>query len=125
MTDLARAADFVLPGASSVEKQASYSNDQGRLQASARAMSAPGEALDDWRILVDVAAALGVSLGLASDGQVRQEIARRFPDVKGLEGLTALTFRRPVSARSWLQARACAAYAQERLNKEKNFAVGG
>jgi NADH-quinone oxidoreductase subunit G len=104
MTDLARAADFVLPGASSVEKQASYTNDQGRLQGTARAMSAPGEALEDWRVLVDVAAALGAPLGVASDGQVRQEIARRFKDVKGLEGLTDLTFERPVSARTWLQA---------------------
>ena len=38
MTDLARAADFVLPGASSVEKEASYTNDQGRLQGTARAI---------------------------------------------------------------------------------------
>ena len=38
MTELARAADFVLPGASYVEKEASYTNDQGRLQAAARAV---------------------------------------------------------------------------------------
>ena len=104
MTDLARVADFVLPGASSVEKQASYSNDQGGLQGSAQAMSAPGEALEDWRILVHVAAALGLPFGHTSDSQVRAEIAVRFPDVKGFEGLTALTFARPVSARTWLQA---------------------
>src|SRR5215831_168023 len=44
LTDLARAADFVLPGASSVEKQASYTNDQGRLQGTARAIPLPGGA---------------------------------------------------------------------------------
>ena len=42
LTDLARAADFVLPGASFVEKEASYTNDQGRLQGAARAIPAPG-----------------------------------------------------------------------------------
>jgi predicted molibdopterin-dependent oxidoreductase YjgC len=36
LNDLARAADFVLPGASYVEKEASYTNDQGRLQGTAR-----------------------------------------------------------------------------------------
>ena len=44
LTELARAADFVLPGASYVEKEASYTNDQGRLQGTARAIPLPGEA---------------------------------------------------------------------------------
>jgi anaerobic selenocysteine-containing dehydrogenase len=37
MTDLAAAADFVLPGAAYVEKDAIYTNDQGRVQAASRA----------------------------------------------------------------------------------------
>jgi len=49
MTDLARAADFVLPGASYVEKEASYTNGRGRLQATARAIPPPGDALEDGR----------------------------------------------------------------------------
>ena len=49
-TDLTRAADFVLPGASSVEKEASYINDQGRLQGTARVLAPPGEAREDWLI---------------------------------------------------------------------------
>ena len=43
LTDLARAADFVLPGASWVEKEATYTNDQGRLQGATRAMAPPGD----------------------------------------------------------------------------------
>ena len=42
LNDLARAADFVLPGASYVEKEASYTNEQGRLQGTARAIAPPG-----------------------------------------------------------------------------------
>ena len=104
LTSLARAADFVLPGASSVEKEASYSNDQGRLQGTARAIPMPGEAMEDWRILVDLASGLGLSLNYTSEAQVRADIAERFAGVKGLESLTALAFARPTSARSWLQA---------------------
>ena len=50
LTDLARAADFVLPGASALEKDASYTNEHGRLQGTVQAIAAPGEALEDWQI---------------------------------------------------------------------------
>ena len=63
LNDLSRAADFVLPGASYVEKEASYTNGQGRLQGTARAIPLPGEAMEDWQILVRV----GVKLGGAFD----------------------------------------------------------
>jgi predicted molibdopterin-dependent oxidoreductase YjgC len=104
LTSLARAADFVLPGASSIEKEASYTNDQGRLQGTSRAMPAPGEAIEDWRILVNLGDALGLSFAYASDAQVREDMARQFGGVQGLEGVTTLTFARPISAHTWLQA---------------------
>ena len=72
-TDLARAADFVLPGASYVEKEASYTNDQGRLQGASRVIAPPGEAMEDWQILVNV----GVALGVAFDYTSAAECARR------------------------------------------------
>jgi NADH-quinone oxidoreductase subunit G len=103
MTDLSRAADFVLPGASYVEKEASYTNDHGRLQATARAISAPGDAMEDWQILVNIGKALGVSLNYSSSAQVRADIAARFAGVSALEGLTTLAFSRPLEARHWLQ----------------------
>ena len=42
LTDLARAADIVLPGAAWVEKESTYTNDQGRLQGAARVFDAAG-----------------------------------------------------------------------------------
>jgi NADH-quinone oxidoreductase subunit G len=104
MTDLARAADLVLPGASFVEKEASYTNDQGRLQGAARAIAPPGEAMDDWQILVSLSAALGRPFEYTSAAQVRADIAARFAGVLGLEGLSTLTFARAMPARHWLQA---------------------
>jgi NADH-quinone oxidoreductase subunit G len=104
MTELARAADFVLPGASSVEKEASYTNQQGRLQATTQAIPPPGDAMEDWQVIVNAGLALGVPFDYTSGAHVRADIAARFPNEPGLEGLTMLTFGRPIDARTWLQA---------------------
>jgi predicted molibdopterin-dependent oxidoreductase YjgC len=101
LTELARAADFVLPGASSVEKEASYTNDQGRLQGTARAMAPPGDAMDDWQILVSLGQALGVPLDYGDPAQIRRAIAER---VLELAGIQDLSFSRAVSAQHWLQS---------------------
>jgi NADH-quinone oxidoreductase subunit G len=103
LTDLARAADFVLPGASYVEKEASYTNGQGRLQGTARAIPVPGDAMEDWQILVNLGIALGVAFDYTSATQVRTDIAAQFGG-SGLDGITALTFGQPVPAHHWLQA---------------------
>jgi anaerobic selenocysteine-containing dehydrogenase len=104
LTELARAADFVLPGAAYIEKEASYTNDKGRLQGAARAIPPPGEAMEDWQLLVNLAVALGVRLEYTAAAHVRADIAARFGSVKGIEGITTLAFARPVTARNWLQA---------------------
>jgi NADH-quinone oxidoreductase subunit G len=100
---LARAADFVLPGASSVEKEASYTNEQGRLQGTARAIPPPGEAMEDWQILVNIGLALGVPFNYASAAHIRADIAEHFPNAPAFAGITTLAFAQPVPARNWLQ----------------------
>src|SRR5206468_2680184 len=92
---------FVLPGASYVEKEASYSNEQGRVQGTARAIPAPGDAMEDWQILVNVGVALGVPLDYTAAAHVRADIAASTPD---LRTLTEIAFGHPVVARHWLQA---------------------
>ncbi|HVH26983.1 MAG TPA: molybdopterin-dependent oxidoreductase [Vicinamibacterales bacterium] len=103
LTDLAKAADFVLPGASYVEKEASYTNGEGRLQGTARAMSPPGDAMEDWQILVNLGTALGVPLAYTSAAQIRSSIATRFGGA-GQDQIDSLSFSRPVSAQHWLQS---------------------
>jgi NADH-quinone oxidoreductase subunit G len=83
MTDLARAADVVLPGAAFVEKDAAYVNQQGRLQGAARALTPPGDAQEDWQIFVNVGVALGVPLDYAASAAVR---AAGQSDVLGIVG---------------------------------------
>jgi NADH dehydrogenase/NADH:ubiquinone oxidoreductase subunit G len=104
LTDLARAADVVLPGASFAEKEASYTNDQGRLQGTSRALASPGDAAEDWRIVVDLGRTLGLPFEYSSSEAVRRDLAVRHDDVEGLRGLADVEFSKPVGARHWFQA---------------------
>ncbi len=103
MTELAAAADFVLPGAAYVEKNAIYTNDQGRVQAAARAIAPPGDAREDWSILVNLAGALGLTLPYGSSDDVRRSLASAMPGT-AYANADQIVFARPVSARNWLQA---------------------
>jgi NADH-quinone oxidoreductase subunit G len=103
LTALARVADIVLPGGSSVEKEASYTNDQGRLQGTARVNPPPGDAMEDWQILVNLAQALGLQFDYTASAHVRADIAARFAGVAELDGLTRLAFGRLVTGAHWLQ----------------------
>jgi NADH-quinone oxidoreductase subunit G len=103
MTPLAAAADVVLPGATWVEKDASYVNGSGRLQAATRVFAAPGEAQEDWQVLVNLGMALGVSLGYTSSQQVRADLAAALAGNPRYAGLASLAFALPLAARDWLQ----------------------
>ena len=104
LTPLARAADVVLPGASFVEKEASYTNDGGRLQAASRVLPLGGDAMEDWQILVNLAADLGVPLGYTDPAEIRADIGKAFGAAKELEGIANLQFGRTLAAQHWLQA---------------------
>jgi NADH-quinone oxidoreductase subunit G len=103
-TALSKDADVVLPGASWVEKDATFTNDQGLVQASSRAINPPGEAVEDWQILTSVAAALGLPYTYTSSAQVRADLARALSAQPAYATLSDQTFNRPVSAANWLQA---------------------
>jgi NADH-quinone oxidoreductase subunit G len=104
MTDLARAADIVLPGACSYEKDAAYVNHRGRLQAAAKALPVPGDAQEDWQIFVNLGMALGATLDYTSSAHVRGEVARAMAANPTYAGLSDLAFARPIAAKHWLQA---------------------
>ena len=104
MTDLARAADVVLPGASAFEKDGAYVNRQGILQGAARSLAAPGDAQEDWQIFVNLAMALGATLDYTNGAHVRADAARALAGNPAYAGLAQLSFARPVGAKHWLQA---------------------
>jgi len=104
MSPLAQMADVVLPGSAWVEEDATYVNQDGRVQGAARALDPPGDAQEDWQIFVNVGLALGAPLTYANSQDVRAEIAAALSTNDRYAGLAGLAFARPVPARHWLQA---------------------
>ena len=101
---LTEAADIVLPGSSFVEKDATYTNMTGHVQAASRVIPPPGDAAEDWQILSKLAAIYGTGKTWSSANAVREGIASELTATPGYASLPSLTFSRPVSARHWLQA---------------------
>ncbi|MCC6163774.1 MAG: (2Fe-2S)-binding protein [Acidobacteria bacterium] len=104
MTPLAAAADVVLPGAAFIEKDASYTNDQGRLQFTTRAFPPPGEAIEDTALVLKIARAVGHDTGYDSSAAVRVAIGTTLPDEPGLAGIGTATFGEARAAKHWLQS---------------------
>jgi NADH-quinone oxidoreductase subunit G len=103
-TALVEAADIVLPGAAWVEKDGTYTNMTGHVQGAARVIQPPGDAGEDWQILMKLAPVFGVSVSYASDAAIREAIGAALAHIPAYSVMTGITFARPVSARNWLQA---------------------
>jgi NADH-quinone oxidoreductase subunit G len=103
-TPLAEAADIVLPGAAWVEKDATYTNMTGHVQAASRVIQPPGDAVEDWQILTKLGVVFGRSLSYTSTLAIREAIGRELAATPGYAALPTMAFSRPVSAREWLQA---------------------
>jgi NADH-quinone oxidoreductase subunit G len=103
-TPLAGAADIVLPGAAWVEKDATYTNMTGQVQAASRVIPPPGDAVEDWQILAKLGVAFGASVSWQSAAAIRESLAAELAGVPGYADLPGASFSRPVSARHWLQA---------------------
>jgi NADH-quinone oxidoreductase subunit G len=101
---LVEAADIVLPGAAFVEKDATYTNMTGHVQAASRVIPPPGDAGEDWQILNKLAPIFGTSMEFVSATAIREAIARELSSTPGYAALPTVAFARPVSARHWLQA---------------------
>jgi NADH-quinone oxidoreductase subunit G len=103
-TPMAEAADIVLPGAAFVEKDATYTNATGHVQAVSRVIQPPGDAVEDWQILGKLGVVFGSTATYASSQAVREAIAGALSAVPGYASLPTLAFSRPISAKQWLQA---------------------
>ena len=103
-TPLLDAADIALAGCAFVEKDATYTNMTGQVQGSSRVIMPPGDAGEDWQILMKLGVVFGVSVNFASADAIRDVIARELGALPGYAALSTMTFSRPVSARHWLQA---------------------
>jgi len=84
MSETAQYADVVLPGAAFAEKGGTFTNTERRVQLLRRVLPPPGQAREDWRILLDVARAAGADFGLTSESAVFDEMASLTPSYAGM-----------------------------------------
>lgn len=84
LTETARYADVVLPGASFAEKTGTFANTERRVQLFEQAIEPPGEARQDLGILLDLSRRLGVRTPYTDSAGVQDEIARVTPTLRGV-----------------------------------------
>jgi predicted molibdopterin-dependent oxidoreductase YjgC len=73
----------VLPGASFLEKDGTFTNGERRIQRVRRAIEPPGHARADWQILMDLMAATGCPQTFSGPAEIMDEIARVAPIFTG------------------------------------------
>uniref|UniRef100_A0A7N5KQ64 NADH-ubiquinone oxidoreductase 75 kDa subunit, mitochondrial n=1 Tax=Ailuropoda melanoleuca TaxID=9646 RepID=A0A7N5KQ64_AILME len=82
-------ADVILPGAAYTEKSATYVNTEGRAQQTKVAVTPPGLAREDWKILRALSEIAGMTLPYDTLDQVRNRLEEvspnlvRYDDVEG------------------------------------------
>jgi len=77
----AEIADVILPGAAYTEKQATYVNTEGRAQQTLAALTPPGMARVDWKIIRAISEVLGETLPYDTILQIRGRLAEVAPNL--------------------------------------------
>ena len=84
LTETARYADVVLPGASFAEKDGTYVNTERRIQLAKKAVEPPGQARGDLEIIIELSNRIGLPTHFRSAAEVMDEIARVTPSWRGV-----------------------------------------
>jgi NADH-quinone oxidoreductase subunit G len=86
----AERADVILPGATFAEKSGTYVNTEGRVQRSFRAVTPPGDAREDWRILRAFSEVVGKTLPYDTQEALRERMAAINPVFRVIGGRDAV-----------------------------------
>ena len=84
LTETANQADVVLPSCCFAEKDGTFSNTERRVQLVNKAVSPPGEAMDDWKIICEIATRMGYDMNYENSEALMQEIAEVTPSYGGI-----------------------------------------
>jgi predicted molibdopterin-dependent oxidoreductase YjgC len=84
LSETAEYADVVLPTACFAEKNGTFTNTERRVQRVRKAVSAPGQARDDWKIICDIATKMGFAMDYDCTGKIMDEIASVSPIYGGI-----------------------------------------
>ncbi len=77
-------AHLVLPGASFLEKDGTFTNLERRIQRIRKAMEPPHGILPDWRVVCEVSTRMGYSMHYQHPSEIMDEIARLTPMFAGV-----------------------------------------
>jgi formate dehydrogenase alpha subunit len=83
-TETALLADVVLPATSFAEKDGTFTNTERRVQRVRKAIEPPGEAMEDWKIISEIAGQLGYPMAYRSSAEIMEEISQLTPIYGGI-----------------------------------------
>ncbi|MCD6567475.1 MAG: formate dehydrogenase subunit alpha [Dehalococcoidia bacterium] len=84
LTETAQMADVVLPGATSFEKDGTFTNTGRRVQRFRKAVPLAGDSKEDWDILCNLSRKMGHAIDCSSPAGVMEEIASLTPSYGGV-----------------------------------------
>jgi len=79
MSETAKFAHLVLPGASFLEKDGTFTNLERRIQRIRKVVEPPKGILPDWRVVCEVSNRMGYPMSYAHPSEIMDEIARLAP----------------------------------------------
>jgi formate dehydrogenase alpha subunit len=85
LTETARLADVVLPGASFAEREGTFTNTERRVQRVRKAIDPVGDSRPDWQIICQMAKQMGATgFDFTSPSEIMDEIAELTPSYGGI-----------------------------------------
>ncbi|MDZ7794778.1 MAG: formate dehydrogenase subunit alpha [Spirochaetia bacterium] len=84
MTETAELADVVLPAYSFAEKEGTFTNTERRVQRLRKAVTPPGEALEDWEIICRISLRMGYEMAYGNTEAIMKEIQSLTPSYGGI-----------------------------------------
>lgn len=84
LTETAKLADVILPGASFAEKTGTFTNTERRIQMVCQAISPIGQSRPDWQIIADLSRRLGYVMNYQDTAEIMEEIAMLTPVYAGV-----------------------------------------
>ena len=84
MTETAWFADIILPASAAAEKNGTFTNTNRQVQMGRKALTPPGSAKEDWKIIIDLANALGMNWKYTTISEVFNEMSMIMPSLNNI-----------------------------------------
>ncbi len=84
LSETAAKADVVLPAATFIEKDGTFTNTERRIQCINKAMNPPGKARADWEIISAMGEAIGYEMIYRNPAEIMKEISSLTPLYQGI-----------------------------------------